>query len=97
MMVPQLSAQHGPGTSGGQGNMGKKKFSLVDQDDSYMMKNPQMKRPNTIANKQLKFDGVNGMKIDGEPQQVSQKNMNEIYDMLEKYTINERSAPQGGA
>lgn len=42
-----------------------------------------MKRPNTIANKQLKFDGVNGLKIDNDPQ--NGKNMNEIYDMLEKY------------
>ena len=52
-----------------------------------------MKRPNTIANKQLKFDGVNGLKLDAEQQ--NPRNMNEIYDMLEKYAMNEKQ-PQGG-
>ena len=82
------------------------------------MKNQQLKRPNTIANKHVggqkiqpntqQFD-INGIKMGmdkefGSPglpnsmnsfgndrqipqdnRQVNQKNMNEIYDMLEKY------------
>lgn len=88
------------------------------------MKNPQMKRPNTIANKHIhnassgqkppthntqQFD-INGIKLSSDKEggtigsgsggyntptdkynsekQPNHKNMNEIYDMLEKYAQN---------
>ena len=89
MMIggPQISANHGPGSSGGQGQnqnpMKQKKYSLndsqgpiqINQGDYYLsqgqnqnplggMKNQQLKRPNTIANKGPKGQSGNGQQFD---------------------------------
>ena len=42
----------------------------------------------------MKFDGVNGLKLDNDSQ--NPRNMNEIYDMLEKYAMSDKQI-QGGA
>lgn len=78
-----------------------------------MIKNQQMKRPNTIANKNLHGQvslklnlegkdapfssgsmGVGGLGNERQnDKQVNQKNMNEIYDMLQKYAGEEEGKP----